>query len=122
MKINEKDGLGNRMKMYEAEYNSVISRDKYFVIRLDGHNFSKFTKIFNYPYDKLFRNAMVITCMQLMDEFNPVFAYTQSDEITLGFIPCVENEERAYAGKIEKLISLTASFASMKLYKNLITT
>lgn len=121
MKINEKDGLGNRMKMYEAEYNSVISRDKYFVIRLDGHNFSKFTKIFNYPYDELFRNAMVMTCQQLMNEFNAVFAYTQSDEITLGFIPCAENEERVYAGKVQKLISLTSSFASMNLYKNLIT-
>lgn len=122
MKLNEKDSLGSRMKEYEAEYSFTVNKSEYFIIRLDGHNFSKFTKIFNYPYDELFRNAMVITCMQLMDEFNPVFAYTQSDEITLGFIPCVENEERVYAGKIEKLISLTASFASMKLYKNLITT
>lgn len=121
MKLN-KDSLGNRMKEYEAQYKFTISKNEYIILRLDGHNFSKFTKIFNYPYDELFRNAMVVTCIQLMDEFNPVFAYTQSDEITLGFIPCVENEERIYAGKIEKLISLTASFASMNLYKNLITT
>ena len=78
MKFNEKDSLGSRMKEYEAEYSFTISKNEYFIIRLDGHNFSKFTKIFNYPYDELFRNAMVTTCMQLMDEFNPVFAYTQS--------------------------------------------
>lgn len=114
-----KDPMGTRMKSYEKSMDTYIDKNDYFIIRLDGHKFSKFTKIFDRPIDNIFRDAMILTCKQLMDEFKPVFVYTQSDEITMGFLPCENNEEIIYGGRIQKLLSLTSSFASVNLYKNI---
>ena len=75
--------LHKRMKLYEGCYKTIITPRSYIIIRLDGKNFSKYTKKLNKPFDKGFATAMQETAKELCDYFNAKFAYTQSDEISL---------------------------------------
>lgn len=43
--------LAVRMKAYEHSTEDKLDRTKPFLMRLDGHCFSKFTKQFQKPYD-----------------------------------------------------------------------
>lgn len=100
--------------------NYIVNEDDYFVIKLSGYNFKDLDNLFPYPHNEMLVNAMNITCMQLMDKFDAIFAYTQSNEMVLGFMPYADNRERLYNGSVQKLVSLTASFASLSLYKNIV--
>ena len=99
------DEFGNRMKSYEPvdklDVNSPI------IIRLDGRGFSKFTKSYKKPFDYRIADAMIATTIGLVDQFGASIGYTQSDEITL-VIPKVEK----YSGRLQKLVSMTASVAT----------
>lgn len=108
------DTLGDRLKEFEAQKDYELSPDSYWVMRLDGHGFSKFTKRIGAkkPYDKEFADAMRATTRALMDKFGFVTAYCQSDEITL--IPQVlEGRNNLWNLRIQKLCSLVASYASV---------
>jgi tRNA(His) guanylyltransferase len=76
------------------------------VIRIDGRKFSKLSRDlkFKKPYDKRFRDVMVKTWEDFFKEFNPAFIYTFSDEINILL------SEIPFAGRIEKLNSVFASF------------
>ena len=57
------------------------------------------------------------TAKGLLETFNAVCAYTCSDEITLLFpidetLPDNEQKELMYAGKVQKIVSLSAGLAS----------
>ncbi|KAF2073315.1 hypothetical protein CYY_005368 [Polysphondylium violaceum] len=114
--------VGDRMKSYEANQQILIQKEQPFIIRLDGHGFSKFTAVFKKPWDIRIHNAMIETATELLKTFHPKLVYTFSDEITLCF-PFIEDPEKpetqAYAGKVQKLISLTAGFASTVFYKSI---
>jgi tRNA(His) 5'-end guanylyltransferase len=75
--------LASRHKTYEKEYEIVIPHDKFIIVRIDGHKFSKFTKGFDKPFDTFLSETMEETTKILVEEFNAVTGYTQSDEITL---------------------------------------
>lgn len=115
--------LGDRMKYYESQQENIISKSDYFCIRLDGHSFSKFTAKLQKPFDKNFSKAMILTASDAMFEFNAKTAFTQSDEISLifdnAFPKDVENIDtnkytHIYGGRILKLVSLSASFVSIR--------
>lgn len=108
--------LGDRMKCHELVYDITIPKDHYYCIRLDGHGFSKFTKNLHKPYDENFSKAMILSAYDTMCEFNARSAYTQSDEITLIFdISDSKNFQcHFYNGRVQKLVSLSASFVSTK--------
>ncbi|XWV25285.1 tRNA guanylyltransferase [Tupanvirus deep ocean] len=113
--------LGDRMKQYESVYDNIVPSDHYLCIRLDGHGFSKFTKNLSKPFDINFSKAMVLSAYDALCEFNARSAYTQSDEITLIFdIPDVsKGQTYIYNGRVQKLISLTASFVTTRFNKHL---
>jgi tRNA(His) 5'-end guanylyltransferase len=108
--------LNKRMKQYEGCYKTIITPRSYVIIRLDGKNFSKFTKNMEKPFDKDFTKAMHETAMALCDYFNAKFAYTQSDEISLLITEIGgSNESQPELGNVlQKLCSLTASVATAK--------
>ena len=130
--------LGDRMKMYEAEYETNIESGKHIICRIDGHHFSSFTRGFNKPFDSIISKAMELTAMDLLTEFNATTSYVQSDEITL-VIPSYEdntvdnrkstkhklhklvreNWNHAYSGRVQKMASLIAGFTTMKFNKHL---
>ncbi|GAM20305.1 hypothetical protein SAMD00019534_034800, partial [Acytostelium subglobosum LB1] len=128
-KLNN-DKLGDRMKNLETSMNTLqIEGNVPFIIRLDGHGFSKFTKQFNKPWDIRVHNAMIQTAQILMKEFTPSLTYTFSDEITLCFVSLPEEEYQKkltanfnrsqipFNGKVQKLVSLSAGIASTAFYK-----
>ena len=81
-KSTDNSSLGDRMKEYESQ-EQRIPHDEHIILRIDGHKFSKFTKGFKRPYDKILRDSMIETTKDLVREFGAVTGYTQSDEISL---------------------------------------
>jgi len=105
-----KNELDNRMKKYEKCYNFQIPSRTYTMIRFDGRGFSKYTKGFKKPFDKLLSGAMDAASMAIGKEFNGKLVYTQSDEISI-MLTDIENidSELPFGGKIQKLCSIGAT-------------
>jgi len=95
----------------EKKYDIKV-KEKYVIIRIDWHKFSKFTKWFIKPFDTILRKVMIKTAEEVLKKFNALFTYTQSDEITI-----VLKEEfdwqLIYNWRILKLASLVASYTTM---------
>jgi tRNA(His) 5'-end guanylyltransferase len=106
----DKDTFGTRIKGYESETETYLDKEKYTIVRIDGHGFSKWTKGWVKPFDEFLVNALASTAQRLMEEFHAVTAYSQSDEITLILAP---DDNLIYSGRVQKMTSLMASFASM---------
>ncbi len=105
-----KNNLGDRMKSYEKCYEFRIPKRTYIILRLDGVNFSKYTRMFNKPFDDILSNAMDVATARVCEYMNPKFAYTQSDEASFVFTD-IENieSETIFDGKVQKLASIAAS-------------
>ena len=91
----------------------IYSKEKVscpFVVRLDGVGFGKALRDFEQPRDPKVHFALVKTCYELMRIFNCDACYTTSDEISMFFLKYVP-----YSGRVEKIVSITASVASTSL-------
>jgi len=118
--------LGDRMKDYEAAplYHDgkdyVLPNDgKILIARIDGHNFSTFTRGFQKPLDPRLLSAMISTAQDLLKKFQAQTAYTQSDEITLVFVPVKDEatglwREWPHGGRLIKLCTLFSSYAAAR--------
>lgn len=114
------DELGTRMKMYESQTtSSKLDSTLPAVVRLDGKSFSKFTKGLKRPYDERLSKLMMETTKFLVKEFNCNIGYTQSDEITLIFYNDDDRSELLFGGKLFKIESTLASYASVFFNKKL---
>ena len=106
------DELDKKMRIYEQSLDQVLVPDMYMVARLDGRSFTKLTKEvckFEAPFDEHFRDMMVNTTKALMDcGFRIVYAFTESDEISLLF----DKDEDAFGRKVRKYNSTLAGEAS----------
>lgn len=116
MKKNNKfSELGDRMKTYEGiEANRVLIPGIPVCVRLDGRSFHTFTKGLDRPFDKNMSSMMIETTKQLVQESKANIGYTQSDEITLIFIPKENEQINFFNGRIQKLTSVLSSLASAK--------
>lgn len=95
----------------DNKFNNKISNTDFYVIRLDGKNFSKFTKNFVKPYDVKFIKVLNYTVKDIMEHFNPISIFNQSDEITLNFIP---SDNVLFTGDVNSIISKIATFTSIR--------
>ncbi len=106
------DNLDAKMRRYEQSIDQHILSDMYLVARLDGRGFSRLTKEicdFEAPFDDRFKDMMVNTVKELMNSgFRIVYAYTQSDEISLLFHP----DEDTFGRNVRKYNSILAGTAS----------
>lgn len=106
------DELDKKMRVYEQSVDQVIVPGTYLVARLDGNRFTRLTKEvckFEAPFDERFRDLMTDTAKALMNYgFRVVYAYTESDEISLLFHP----EEDTFGRKVRKYNSILAGVAS----------
>lgn len=104
--------LDARMRVYEKSLDQVLLPETYMAARLDGRGFTKLTKkecAFKTPFDETFRDMMVLTARHLMDcGFRVIYAYTESDEISLLFDP----RENTFGRKVRKYNSTLAGEAS----------
>ena len=110
---NKKDSFGNRMKYYEK-----LTGDRFppllpVIARLDGKNFSKWTKDLERPYDERMVGLMQTVTKKLVKETNACMGYTQSDEITLAWFSPDPKSQIFMDGRIQKMTSILASFASV---------
>lgn len=115
--------LGQRIKELEHSIDdlAVLDTTKIIVARLDGRGFSKFTKNMRKPFDSNFSDAMRYTAKYLMSAFSPDLAYTQSDEITLIWIPknVADTNTMMFGGRVQKLASVLAGATSVSFFKEI---
>ena len=108
------DELDSKMRVFETAHDRSVLPEMFLVARIDGRNFTKLTKEvhqFEAPYDERFRDMMIETTAHLMNcGFRTVYAYTQSDEISLLFHPAINTFDR----KVRKYNSILAGEASAK--------
>ena len=106
------DDLDKKMRVFETAHDYCVPPGIYVVARLDGRNFTRLTKEvhrFEAPFDVTFRDYMVETAAHLMDcGFRVVFAYTESDEISLLLHP----NDVTFGRKTRKINSVLAGEAS----------
>ena len=82
-----RDALGDHLKAFErAEAKRAAPAGAPVCVRLDGKNFSGFTKPLARPYDGRMSLAMVETTRKLVEESGAVLGYTQS-EVRPGAVP-----------------------------------
>lgn len=106
------DELDRKMRVYETATDLCVLPGLFMVARLDGRGFTRLTKEvcdFEVPFDAKFRDMMVATTESLMTcGFRVIYAYTESDEISLLLDPA----EQLFGRKLRKYISTLAGEAS----------
>lgn len=108
------DELNAKMRLYESAHDFCVPPESYMIARIDGRSFTRLTKEvhqFEAPFDIRFRDYMVETVKHLMNcGFRVIYAYTESDEISLLF----HLEEELFGRKLRKYQSVLAGEASAK--------
>jgi tRNA(His) 5'-end guanylyltransferase len=106
------DDLDKKMRVFETSADLCVLPGLYMVARLDGRSFTRLTKEvcrFDAPFDFRFRDLMVGTTESLMTcGYRVLYAYTESDEISLLFDP----EEQLFGRKLRQYNSTLAGEAS----------
>lgn len=107
------DDFGDRMKLLEsAETGRRCMPLLPICARLDGKNFSNFTRGMERPYDKRLSDLMISTTEYLVRETNANMGYTQSDEISLTWLSTSYDSQVFFDGKIQKMTSVLASMCT----------
>lgn len=109
-----KDSLGDRMKAYEEEGMNMrrVMPLTPVIVRLDGKAFHSFTKGLKRPFDERLTSLMRNLTIKLVEFSNAKIGYTQSDEITLVLYSSDHKSQLIFDGKIQKITSILASFAT----------
>lgn len=109
------NSLENRMKAYEHITRNYLTRRIPVIIRVDGKNFSTFTKGLKRPFDDKLHEVMEATTKLLLSNIQGCkLAYTQSDEISLLLTDYDTIETDAWFGyNIQKIASISASMATL---------
>jgi tRNA(His) 5'-end guanylyltransferase len=118
------DELGNRMKeQYENRTRYFLPRRTYTLLRLDGKSFHTYTRGLKKPFDdglsEDIDNAIIAMLPHLQ---GAVFAYTQSDEISVLLTDFATPQTDAwFDGNIQKMSSVAASIMTAEFNKSVTT-
>lgn len=105
----DSDSFELQMRALEYFHTLRLLPGAWVVIRVDGRGFSRFTESrFDKPFDLKFHGLMVETTKALLVELQGIYAYTESDEISVLFRPDWDLFDRS----LEKIVSISASIAS----------
>lgn len=106
----DSDTFDQRMRLFESFHTLRCLPGAWVVLRLDGRGFTKFTERegFEKPFDTRFQQLMRDTAQTVLQELQGIYAYTESDEISVLFRP----EWDLFDREVEKLVSISASIAS----------
>ncbi|WP_372368601.1 tRNA(His) guanylyltransferase Thg1 family protein [Candidatus Uabimicrobium sp. HlEnr_7] len=99
------------MRQYEEALDQHIPPKIWPVVRLDGRSFSTLTQNLELekPFDIKFRDAMIATTKHVMQAgFQAIYAYVESDEISILF----SQNDNTFRRKIRKWLSTLAGEAS----------
>ena len=115
-----KDELGERMKsQYEDRTRYSIPRRTYAIIRLDGKAFHTYTKGLEKPFDhNLYTDIDSAIIAMLPHIQGAVFAYTQSDEISVLVTDfALPTTSAWFDGNIQKMASVSSSILTANFNK-----
>jgi tRNA(His) 5'-end guanylyltransferase len=115
-----KDTLGDRMKsQYEDRTRFLLPRRTYTIIRLDGKAFHTYTKGLEKPFDDGLSEDMDSAIISMMPQIQgAVFAYTQSDEISILLTDFEQTTTDAwFDGNLQKMCSVSASTMTAEFNK-----
>lgn len=115
--------LGNRMKGYEALTQNRLMRRTPVVVRVDGKAFHTWTKnitteidptLIYTPFSVKLHDVMINTAEAMCTQMqNAVFAYTQSDEISILLRDWDRHEtEQWFDAKVQKIVSVSSAMAT----------
>ncbi|CAM4110179.1 MULTISPECIES: tRNA(His) guanylyltransferase Thg1 family protein [Flavobacterium] len=106
------EAIDAKMRKNETLFDQHVLPDNYIIVRLDGKGFTKLTKEsldLEKPFDIRFHDAMVATTKHLLTVgFKVIYAYTQSDEISL----LIDKDDKTFNRKVRKINSVLAGEAS----------
>lgn len=113
--MNDNTALGDRMKRYEAVTKDFLPRRTCAIIRVDGKAFHTYLRQAVKPFDADVMELMDATAAALCGGISgTVFAYTQSDEISLLLQDFSSvHTEPWFGGNVQKMVSVAASMATM---------
>ncbi|MGE0711936.1 MAG: tRNA(His) guanylyltransferase Thg1 family protein [Planctomycetota bacterium] len=101
--------LESRMRDLEYFGETRVLSETWVVVRVDGRGFSRLSEAnFEKPFDARFHAAMVAVGEALLGEPRGVYAYTESDELSL----LLPRGWRMFGGRVEKIVSVAAGLAS----------
>lgn len=111
--------LAELFKKLESASERVIAPESIAVVRLDGANFSRFTKQFEKPFSDVFESAMNSAARTVLEKVlpNALLCYVGSDEISIAVSR--RAGEIPYGARYNKLLSLTASYATVGFLQEL---
>jgi len=112
--------LMGKFKEAERELDVVVAPENIYAIRVDGRSFRQYTKGLDRPYDLKFMAAMDKAALLLVNEISgSMFAYVQSDEITVFFSDLQrESSQLWFGGRLNKWVSAASSLASVSLSRS----
>lgn len=111
--------LSERQESYQKPFDYQITKRMPVIITVNGRSFRRLTKNLNKPYCQEFSQAMASAMLySIMEMQGAVFGYQCSDQITfvLRNDQTLESEPW-YQNKIQKIVSVTSSLATLGLYK-----
>jgi tRNA(His) 5'-end guanylyltransferase len=110
------DSLGDRMKTYEQVTRSFLLPHSLTILRVDGRSFSSYLRQAAKPFDLDFMYAMGQVGKKLCEEISgSVFAYGQSDEISVLMQDLEPQSQPWFGGVIQKMVSVAAGIATAQL-------
>ncbi|WP_130733887.1 tRNA(His) guanylyltransferase Thg1 family protein [Flavobacterium sp. J27] len=106
------EALDAKMRKNEKLFDQYVLPENYIIVRLDGKGFTKLTKetlSLEKPFDSKFHEAMIATTKHLLTiGFKVIYAYTQSDEISL----LIDKNDSTFNRKVRKINSVLSGEAS----------
>lgn len=105
----DNNSFDKRMRSLEYFHELKLLPETFTIVRVDGRGFSRFTESrFEKPFDLKFHQLMLETSRSLLEQMQGIYAYTESDEISILFLPNWDLFQRS----LEKIVSISASIAS----------
>jgi len=102
------DNLDVRMRRLECYHALEVLPGAYPIVRVDGRSFTKLTRGMEHPFDVKFHECMVATAKALLIELGGLYAFTESDEISV----LLPRDTDLFGREVEKLVSVSAGIAS----------
>lgn len=101
------DTLSDRMQGYKAAFDQALTGRTPILAHVDGIGFSKYTRKCDKPFDEALGDLMIDVAIDIVERVQgAVFAYTQSDEITVLVHGYKTHQTTPFRGnRVQKLVS-----------------
>lgn len=111
------DDFEGMMRRGEWFHSLTAPSGMWTVVRVDGRGFTRFTEAMRYekPFDARFRDLMEACASAVLQDMGGIYAFTESDEISVLFRP----EWDFFSREVEKIISISAGIASATINRHL---